>query len=283
MGVALPIRAAVATLGALAMLGALTGPALAAEAEPPPPAACQPEPGPARAVAAVTDAATLRLDDGTEVRLSGILPPDDPGGRSDQEPWPPEREARAALERLALGRNIRLAPAAARPDRYGRLVAQGFVEDDGGGTWVQGALIDAGHARAHAAPGQTSCLAGLIAREWAARAGGRGLWSSAAYGVVSPYAFKRLWRLRGSYQIVEGRVAAIEEKGNGLMLRLTSRTRLTFHVHVPLGTGRRQRAGELHALLHRRVEARGWIEWRHGPTLTVADPALVVALPYDGR
>ncbi len=266
----------------LATLLALVSPALAVQ--PRPVAACEAGPGPARAVVAVDDAATLRLDDGAEVRLSGILPPYAPDGRSEAEAaWPPEREARAALGRLVIGRNIRLAHQGARPDRYGRLVAQAFVEDGGTGTWVQGALIEAGHARVHVMAGEAPCLAALMEREQTARAGGHGLWSSAAYGVVSPYAFKRLWRLRASFQIVEGRVAAIEEKGNRLMLRLTDRTRLTFHVHVPLGAGRRQATAELKALLHRRVQARGWIEWRHGPMLTVADPALVVPLPRAGQ
>lgn len=245
------------------------------------PQTCRPEAGPVRAVVAVPDAGTLRLDDGTELRLTGILPPYAPGGGLDG--WPPELDARAALTRLVLGRDIAQAQAAARPDRYGRGSAQAFVAASSEPTWVQGELVTRGHARVHALPGHYACVPELLAREREARADRRGLWSSAAYDVVSPYAFKRLWRLRGSYQIVQGRVSAIEEKHSELVLRLTARTRLSFHVRIPLGAGRRQQTATLKALLHRRIETRGWIEWRHGPMLTVADAGLIQAVPPGNR
>lgn len=272
-----PSRAAAAMLALLASQPMSTGVGAGSVGVP----ACAPEAGPTRTVVAVPDAATLRLDDGKELRLTGILAPHAPAGGFDG--WPPEREARAALERLVLGRDVVVAQAAARPDRYGRSSAQVFLAPGGEPTWVQGELVGQGHARVHALPGHYACVEELLAREREARAERRGLWASAAYDVVSPYAFKRLWRLRGSYQIVQGRVSVVEEKHGELVLTLTARTRLSFHVRVPLGAGRRQQTARLKTLLHRRIETRGWIEWRHGPALTTADAGLIQAVATDRR
>ena len=237
-------RVASAMLAVLLSQPICTGVGAGSDASP----ACRPDTVSVRAVTAVPDAATLRLDDGKELLLPGILPPYAPG--SGLLGWSPERDARTALERLVLGRDIALGQAAARPDRYGRTSAQAFVATGNGApVWVQGELVAQGHARVHATPGQTSCLAELL----------------------------------GSYQIVQGRISAIEEKHSGLVLKLTARTRLTFRVHVPRGAEWRQQAVTLKALLHRRIEARGWIEWRHGPMLTVADPGLIQAVAGGSR
>ena len=62
---------------------------------------CAFEPGPSRAVAAVLDGDTVRLDDGIEVRLIGALAPraSDAGSGTDVE-WPPAKEAHEALAAL---------------------------------------------------------------------------------------------------------------------------------------------------------------------------------------
>src|ERR1700710_1559149 len=91
-------------LGAIA--STVAGPALAASA-------CSFEPQGEGRVSAVIDARTLRMDDGREVRLTGI----ETGTNGS-----------AALSALVAGRGVTLHGATDAPDRYGRQPAFVFVE-----------------------------------------------------------------------------------------------------------------------------------------------------------
>lgn len=256
-----------------------SAPGLAAEAAPPAAVVtgegCELQNQPGRSVTKVLDAATLKLDDGSELRLLGLMPPANPDATAPPNSWQPEREAVAALTALVGGRNITPATAVRRTDRYGRILAHAFVERDGRQLWVEGEILAEGHARAYAVPGDSACLGELLTWENEARRRRLGLWSSPAYAVLSPYEFRRLSRLRGTYQLVEGRVAKVEPGRSQVVLHLTSRTRLAFRVRIPVAGDHKELSQRLLALLHKRVRVRGWLEWRHGPSMTVAEPALI--------
>ena len=115
---------------------------------------CALEPGPTRAVVEVVDGETLRLDDRVEVRLIGALAPRaaDAGSQAEAA-WRPAKESQAALAALVLGQSVALAFAGPRADRYGRVLAHLFVGDGDAQVWVQGRLVELGHARAYSLPG----------------------------------------------------------------------------------------------------------------------------------
>jgi endonuclease YncB( thermonuclease family) len=168
------------------------------------------EPGPAHSVTRVLDGETVVLDDGRELRLVGTLAPR--ALEVDAEPgaWPAEAAATEALRALVLGRSIELWLARERTDRYGRLQAQAFaIETDGGRRWVQGAMLQQGHGRAYALPGDLACSADLLAAERPAREGRRGLWASAAYQVRSADNPAELMRYRATFQVVAGTVVRV--------------------------------------------------------------------------
>jgi len=254
-------------------------PTLAAETAPPAAVVtgegCELRNQPARSVTKVLDAATLKLDDGSELRLLGLLPPANPDATAPPGSWRHEREAVAALAALVEGRDITPAAAAPRTDRYGRILAHAFVERDGRQLWVEGEMLAQGHARAYAFPGDSACLGELLSWEKEARGRRLGLWSGAAYAVLSPYEFRRHSRLRGTYQLVEGTVAKVESGRSQVTLYLTTRTRLAFRVRVAVAGSHAEISRRLDALLHKRVRVRGWLEWRHGPSMTVTEPALI--------
>lgn len=245
------------------------------------PASCRLEIGPRHTVAGVVDAATLRLDDGSEVRLLGLLAPSAPDPSAPADAWPPEVHARTALAELTVGRDIVLAYAGAHSDRYGRTLAHVLVERDGVSLWVEHELLADGHARAYAPPGGTPCLAELLFAERSARQAARGLWAGANYAPVSAYATGRLWKLRGTYQLVEGWVARIEHTRASVTLQLTAPTRRALRAYIPLSARHRHEAAAFDTLVRRRVRIRGWLQWRNGPSLTVSDPALVEALSAE--
>lgn len=147
---------------------------------------CLLEPGPQLSVVAIENSETLRLDNGQKVRLLGLVGPRAPLTAQRETNWQPEREARAALKTLVAGRNVHLAYDNRRKDRYGRLLAHVFVWHNGERFWVQGELLAHGHARAAILPGNTRCVAALLAHEHLARDPARGLWRHRHYRILKP-------------------------------------------------------------------------------------------------
>ena len=234
---------------------------------------CGLEPGPERAVAAVVDGETVRLDDGKEVRLAGALSPRarDVGARGGA--WPPEAATLAALVGLIEGRTVALAFAGRREDRHGRVLAQLFIWQQGAAVWVQGWLVQNGLARAYGMPGNDACMTPLLEREGQARAASLGLWAHAAYQVRPADRPAELAHYQGTYQLVSGRIERSAGSATLVRLDLASPTkprlslqeverrrnvRIIWRRNV-LALG--DRAAELKG---RDVLVRGWIDVRGG-------------------
>src|SRR5437867_3060645 len=83
---------------------------------------------------------------------SAALAPRSPDLRPDAQPWPPEQDTVTALRDLVVGRSVELATSGRAKDRYGRLLAHLFLDDNGDRVWVQGRLLSTGHARAYGLP-----------------------------------------------------------------------------------------------------------------------------------
>src|SRR5260370_2106432 len=113
-------------------------------------------------VAAVIDARSFRLDDGREVRLSGIEPADKTKGA-------------AALSAILAGRDVTLRGGDDTPDRYGRQPA--FVFLDGAENSVQAMLLERGEALAAADVADKDCASALLAAEATAREANKGIWA----------------------------------------------------------------------------------------------------------
>ena len=90
---------------------------------------CRQRLGEKHTVVRVLDAATVLLDDATEVRISGIIPPEPPladGPATPAAGWPYLDAAKVALEALAANQTIAL-PAGARKLDRGLVVAVSAV------------------------------------------------------------------------------------------------------------------------------------------------------------
>ncbi len=256
---------------------------------------CGLEAGPTRAVTDVIDGDTIRLDDGKDVRLIGLIAPraEDVGARRGT--WPPEEESRKALSAQLIGKTIALAFLGPRSDRYGRVLAHLFLMRDTSTTWIAGAHLEAGHARAFAAPGQEGCFARLLARERAARNAVRGLWANAAYQVRPADRPGELERYQGTFQIVTGRAAKIGGTRTLVLLdfvsseahaepgsanALNSRNRSAFRAHwnrsVPAISGHRVSWADSN------LEVRGWIERRRGPEIQIFGPSQIERVSSAG-
>jgi micrococcal nuclease len=251
-------------------------------------AACELDEGPVRAVAAVIDGETLRLDDGGEVRLIGALAPRSRDADADPEIWLPEQEARGVLERLVGGQTVALAFAGTRTDRNGRMLAHAFVGAGAARVWVQGYMVENGHARAYALPGNAVCIAELMVLEARARAAGLGLWRNAAYAVRTADRPRDLLRQRETFQLVEGRVRSVSDAKGHVYLNFGDDWHTDFTAHLGAEPRRQLEramtggaAGDsagFAALNGRRVRVRGWITWRNGPYIDLHDQNLVERL-----
>jgi micrococcal nuclease len=247
--------------------------------DPPARTACALEPGPTRAVTHVIDTETLALDDGSEVRLLGALGPRAPDSTLDASFWPPEREARTALERLVLGRSITLAFSGRRADRYGRTLAHVFVEPTTDElakdpaterVWVQAHMLGHGHARAYVLKENLGCLRELAAHE--------------AYQVRDASRAQELMRLRSTFQIVEGAVTSFIQGRTTLILRFgrepeqaatddTGSGSRGFSIAVKPAIVRMWALDglTLEQIVGRRLRIHGWIERRGGPIIEILD------------
>lgn len=246
-----------------------------------------------RAVVKIVDGDTLLLDDKSEASLLGALAPAPPTGEVDWTGWPPALAARKALEALAPpGTSIDVAFEDRQTDRHGRLLAQLFIGEGPSRTWLQGALVAAGHARAYSLPRGSACAGALLARETAARQARRGLWANAAYAVREAWRTKDLLRAVQSYQIIEGEVAEVADRRRTVYINFGHVWREDFTVLVE----RRSRplfdkAGiDLLKLKGLRVRVRGWIEDSGGPMIKATHPAQIEVLddaptsdPADAR
>lgn len=249
------------------------------------PLPCALEPGPTRAIAAVIDGENVRLDDGIELRLLGVLAPraSDAGASSGVASWPPANDARRALQALVDGRSVALGFAGPRNDRYGRVLAHLFVDLGGQQVWVQGRLAERGQVRAHAQPRNPDpCHAELVALERRARWSGLGLWSHAAYQVRPADRPSELSRYRYSFQLVRGRIERARMTRRLAVLELASSEQApapegrsqwgALHVIWRRSTADKLRLPDPTTLVGRNVLVRGWIGEHRGPEIELVAP-----------
>ena len=225
-------------------------------------------------VVEVVDGDTLELADGLEVRLVGIQAPKLPLDRPNFKKWPLADEAKAALQRLALGREVRLSYGGRRRDRYGRALAHLHVED---GLWVQGALLAEGMARVYSFRDNRALVAEMLAQERIARAHGRGIWGHPYYRVRQA---EGAGRFLDTFQVVEGRVLDAAVVRGRLFLNFGADWKTDFTVNVRRQDLRLFRRGGFDPLSFegRRVRVRGWIESWNGPMIKLTHPEQIEVL-----
>jgi micrococcal nuclease len=224
----------------------------------------------------VLDGETVRLADGSELRLAAIMAPKAAPPRAGQASrTDPEIErlsaaAREALARLIDGQSITLHFAgAARTDRHGRHVAYVAGPD---GHWVQAALVARGLARVHTSVENNRGAVTLLRLEANARHQRLGLWRHETFRVRKP---GELGRWIETFQIVEGSAVTVEGARPPARLALEDGpTRLALNFST-------RARGDLRALGDiegQTLRVRGWVRWQGGPIIDVTHGAQVEQL-----
>src|SRR5262245_4897159 len=199
----------------VSLAAATVGPAAGALAQgkPPGPGACRFETAGTGTVASVADGRSFLLADGREVRLAGIEVPFLPGPGESGARAEAGRAARGALSDLVGGRTVELRQNGAATDRYGRLIADASVTDDGRELSAAHEMLSRGFARVAAQVGDRACAEELWARERMARAGKLGLWGEPYYVVAGAQRLAELKAEPGQFSVVEGKVLSVRESG----------------------------------------------------------------------
>jgi endonuclease YncB( thermonuclease family) len=223
---------------------------------------CRPAPSAIGNATSVLDGRTFVLDDGREVRLTGIEIP--AAGAS-------AAQAKERLHMLLAGEAVTLR--GVDQDRYGRLVAQVFLAADPE-SWIQAELIASGQARVAAQSADRTCTAALLRREHAARNAKLGLWSDPDYAVRRAEDAAAVAAERGRFAIIEGRVLSVRESGGTVYINFGRRWSEDFTVTIAKRNERAFTAAGLEpkSLAGRRIRVRGWIEERGGPWIDAARP-----------
>src|SRR4051794_11082040 len=215
----------------------------------------------------VVDGRSVVLEDGREVRLSGIEAPQVSAaeGRSSAA-------GKAALETILLGQLVELHGLQGVTDRYGRTAA--FLVRRDGAIDVAGDLLARGHARVAAQIGDAGCAAELHSRELAARTSKLGLWSEPYYDVIEAHNAPQLLAARGRFSLVEGKVLSVRESGGTIYLNFGRRWSEALTVTI---SKRHERIFSGAGLSPKRLESRtvrirGWIEERNGPRIEASRP-----------
>lgn len=232
-------------------------------------AACEFETVRTGSVADIIDNTTFRLQDGQEVRLAGIV-------------VPPEQAAQpSALATLLRGRDVTLRASAAKPDRYGRLLALAYVS--GQAEPVQITLLEQGVALASGefgpAEAALACVREFLAHEGMARQARRGYWAD-------PAAIKNTERTDdispriGQFIVAEGKIASVREAGATIYVNFGRRWTRDFAVTISRRMVRGFEAAGLapKALENRVVRVRGWVEQRTGPRIEALGPGQIELL-----
>ena len=204
-------------------------------------------------VAAITDARSVRLDDGREIRLTGIEA---------------TASTKQALTSQLVGRDVRLRGTDDTPDRYGRQGALVFVGESD--TSVQATLLAQGDALVSAEITDKDCAAALMASEAEARRQKKGSWAdpSAIKNAESP---DDILAGIGRFMVVEGKVLSVRQAGamtylnfgrnwtHGFAATISKRNLSVF-----------ESAGmTLKSLENRRIRVRGWVEGTTGPRIDI--------------
>src|SRR5882724_1760428 len=220
-------------------------------------AGCAFEPQGEGRVAAVIDARTFRLDDGREVRLTGIEPATLDNTR-----------AIAALSVIVGGREVTLHGQDDAPDRYGRQPAFAFLA--GSETPVQSELLRRGEALVSTEVTNKDCAAALAAAEAEARQAKKGTWAepTAIKNAESP---GDILAGIGRFTVVEGKVLSVRQAGATTYLNFGRNWTRDFAVTI---SRRMMPAFEAAGLLpksleNRRIRVRGFVEARGGPRIEV--------------
>lgn len=205
------------------------------------------------------DGDTIRLANGKELRLMGLLAPKDDEPLADA--------AKKTLDRLVRGKKLVLA-AEAPPDRYGRRRA--LVALQGSDAWLQAEMLIRGLARVATQPDSAAAASQMLALEQSAREQHQGLWADKRYQVRAAGQFIPA----GRFEIVEGQLLAVGRGTGKSYLNFGPDWKTDFTITVDTEANKRLRQAKiaLKKLEGQKLRVRGFVLLTNGPMIELSHP-----------
>lgn len=227
---------------------------------------------------AARDGATLRLADGRELRLAGVVAANTFDGDASSA-----ARATDALNEIAAGKSLALHGRNDVRDRYGRLIAQVAIPGSEP-RWLQADLVAAGWLRVAPEASDLTCAASLLDAENEARAGQKGLWQEARFAVMAADDLAGLNAATGRFAVVEGVVHHVGETAGRTYLDFGRRYSQDFTIVIPRAArGGFSAAGvDLKSLRGQKVRVRGVLFSAGGPAIEIRKPASLELLKDRG-
>lgn len=227
-------------------------------------------------IISVVDGDTVVLDDGREVRLTGIQAPKLPLGRPNFRTWPLAKEAKQAMASLSVGQSISFFIDGNDRDRYRRILAH-LVRSDG--VWLQGRMVEKGLARVYTFPDNHRMAAALLQKERSARAAKKGIWDLPYYAIrsVEP---KSLIKDAGTFQLVAGTVLDVAKVRSRIYLNFGDDYRTDFTISIDRKAWPLFQSTGLDplSLEDQAIRVRGWVKDFNGPLIDVSHPEQIEVL-----
>lgn len=222
------------------------------------------------AVARVVNGKSFVLASGDTVRLAGIEAPnveDRADGLHPARPGEPlGEEAKAALEKLLMGHNVRIENAAKR-DRHNRILGQVTTDQ---GEWVQEAMLNEGWAMVYSfSDGSHSDIVRMLAAERAARAANRGIWAHPYFRVVTP---AEAAEFVNRFKLIEGKVVSVNDYRGHTYINFSERWKGSFAVFISRKHAQAFSRLNLPSLVGKTIRVRGWIHYHNAPMMDLTHP-----------
>jgi micrococcal nuclease len=238
----------------------------------------------AHSVTGITDARTLKLDDGSELRLMSILPATSYDSPAAPKLWPPGAAALAGQTQLSLYHNVDISLERTALNRYGRRTGHALLVKSSGPPgrrppgapieqrWLQALMVQAGDAPVALSPEtDIACAKLLLNLEAQAQLARRGLWSQALYQTQRVEDTRQLLNYRSTYQIVEGTASRVFVSKSEIYLNFGTSWKRDFTAKIGRAVLKRTHTepNQLKHLTNRAVCIPGWIEKRNGPMIAI--------------
>ncbi len=199
-------------------------------------------------VSHVYDGDTVKLVDGTKVRLIGINTPEMNYKTDSPEPF--AQKATRFLRQQVLNKKIGLRFGADKKDRYGRRLAHVFYNQRN----IQQALLKRGLAVQITIPANLWGLLCYESAEYEARRKKIGLWKSYHKRIINS---ERIKPSQTGFQFVKGTIKEIRKNKHTIWLKLSSKVSLRINKKdLPYFNELK-----ISQLVGRKVIARGWVNF----------------------
>jgi endonuclease YncB( thermonuclease family) len=241
-------------------------------------AQCGGKPLAAVAVDAI-DATSVRLSDGTEIKLATVIGPVAVDGDDAAQ-----MRVTATLKQMTVGRKLTIFAAEGK-DRYGRVLARAVLIDSD--TWLEAMLAEKGLVRVRPDMNET-CVRALYTHEQNARAARTGLWAEKKFQALSASDIPALTEALGRFVVVEGTIRRVGETKPRLYLDFGRRFTEDFTIVVPntLRNSLAAKGSDPKNWRGKRVRVRGVLISWGGPAIEINAPAaieLVDAVPENAN